>query len=105
MPQFLDRGYLKLRSVVLIQEHNVSLQLNWVLGRVEELYPGRDGKVRSVKVKTSKGELVRAIQRLHKLEVLDSVHDLSIAQTDQPSIQTDQHKLPVNMTNLCFWEI
>ena len=53
VPQFLDRGYLKLRSVVLIQEHNVSLQLNWVLGRVEELYPGRDGKVRSVKVKTT----------------------------------------------------
>jgi len=35
------------------------------------VFPGRDGLIRSVEVKTSRGVLVRPIQRLHDLEIND----------------------------------
>ena len=34
-----------------------------------ELFPGKDGVVRSVNVKTSKGVVCRPVQRLHNLEI------------------------------------
>jgi len=43
---------------------------NWALGRILELYPSeKDGVVRVAKVKIPDGELIRAVQRLHPLEV------------------------------------
>ena len=39
------------------------------LAVIREVYPGKDGYVRMVKLKTSKGELVRPIQKLIPLEV------------------------------------
>ena len=38
------------------------------MGRVEELFPGKAGLVRTVELKTQKGTLCRPIQRLHRLE-------------------------------------
>ena len=38
------------------------------MGRVEKLFPGRDGLARTVELKTQKGNLCRPIQRLHRLE-------------------------------------
>ena len=38
------------------------------MGRVEKLFPGKDGLVRTVALKTQKGALCRPIQRLHRLE-------------------------------------
>jgi hypothetical protein len=55
-------------SVVLISDEG-STRLQWPLGIVQEVYPGRDDRVRVVKVKTAKGEFIRPIQRLHHLEV------------------------------------
>ena len=40
----------------------------WPLGRILEAYPGKDGLVRSVRVKTVNGELVRPIEKLCLLE-------------------------------------
>ena len=58
---------LKPGSVVLLQDDSCS-RVNWPLAKVERLYVGRDGKTRSVMVKTCKGPLTRPIQRLHLLE-------------------------------------
>ena len=44
----------------------------WSMGRVEEIYPGGDGLVRTVKVKTKSTTLVRPI---HKLCLLESVSE------------------------------
>ena len=38
------------------------------MGRVEKLFPGKDGLVRTVTLKTQKGALCRPVQRLHRLE-------------------------------------
>ena len=43
--------------------------MQWLLGTVQELYRGRDGLVRSVRLHTTKGTRNRAIQRLHDLEI------------------------------------
>ncbi|EGI59350.1 hypothetical protein G5I_12490 [Acromyrmex echinatior] len=55
-------------DVVLI-ENNLQKRLDWPLAVIREVYPGKDGYVRVVKLKTSKGELVRPIQKLIPLEV------------------------------------
>lgn len=75
MPQFKEKGCLKIGSIVLIQEDNVR-RLDWVLGKIVELFPGSDGRIRTAKVKTPKGTLIRTVQRLHKLEFLDPVENV-----------------------------
>ena len=54
-------------DVVLIKEDN-SRKQDWLLGRIVEVHPGRDGLVRSVTLKTKGGFLRRSIQRLHPIE-------------------------------------
>ena len=68
--RFFPRGDLRVGSVVLIREDNVP-RLKWPLGRVQELFPGKDGVTRSVSLKTAKGVVTRSIQKLHDLEVND----------------------------------
>ena len=58
-------------SLVLIREDGYP-RLKWPLGVVVETYPGRDGIVRTCKVKTKRGNVIRAIQRLHDLEVTET---------------------------------
>ena len=41
----------------------------WPLGRIIEVYPDKDGMVRSVKVKTRNSELIRPCGQLYLLEV------------------------------------
>ncbi|GFX10148.1 integrase catalytic domain-containing protein [Trichonephila clavipes] len=41
----------------------------WPLGKVISLLPGRDGKVRTLKLKCKNSELIRPIQRVYLLEV------------------------------------
>ena len=65
---------LKVGSVVLVQEDNTP-RMRWPLGVVRELYPGSDGILRSVCVKTAKGEITRSVQRLHDLEIVEPVKD------------------------------
>ena len=67
--KFKALGNLIIGSVVLIREDNVPRNMQWLLGTVQELYRGRDGLVCSVKLHTTKGTRIRAIQRLHELEI------------------------------------
>lgn len=62
---------IHLGDVVLIGERNAPRQM-WKLGRVTQLFQGRDGKVRSCEVRTSAGTtLRRPIQLLYRLEASD----------------------------------
>ena len=63
---------MKAGSVVLIQDEGSS-RLQWSLGVIQELYPGRDGHVRSVQVKTAESMLIRPIQCLYHLEVNEHI--------------------------------
>ena len=58
---------LKVGDLVIIQQKGLK-RCNWPLGRVIEVYPGKDNVVRSVKVKNSSGVLVRPSASLCLLE-------------------------------------
>ena len=38
-------------------------------GIVQEVFPGRDGVIRAVRIKTVKGIVTRPIQKVHDLEI------------------------------------
>ncbi|GFW81449.1 integrase catalytic domain-containing protein [Trichonephila clavipes] len=59
---------LDIGDLVLIK-HDNSPPLQWKLGKVTETFPGKDGKVRVVKVKTQTSELVRPIAKLCPLPI------------------------------------
>ncbi|XP_011858320.1 PREDICTED: uncharacterized protein LOC105555888 [Vollenhovia emeryi] len=72
---------VKSGDIVLIGQDNMK-RMDWPLARVIETFPGRDGIVRVVKVKTSSGELVRPIQRLYPLEVSSTVMEVKDGSRD-----------------------
>jgi hypothetical protein len=93
-------GNLEIGSLVLIKEDNTP-RMQWDLGVVTELYKGKDDIVRSVKLHTTSGPRIRAIQRLYDLEIVKN--DPSLPQVPQPlekgSVkQNDSQTLPVRRT-------
>jgi hypothetical protein len=55
-------------EIVLIGDDNKK-RLFWPLAKIIELIPGRDGKVRTVKLRTRHGTVLRPIQRIFPLEI------------------------------------
>ena len=72
---FVSKCKVKKGSVVLVKEDNVP-RMSWPLGVVEETFPGHDGIVRSVNVRTSKGVFCRPVQRLHELEISSPIDEV-----------------------------
>ena len=55
-------------DVVIIHEDHVPRQ-RWKIGRVEEILPSADGKIRAVKLQTSSGNFItRPLYKLYPLE-------------------------------------
>ena len=44
---------------------------NWTIGRVTEVHPGKDGKVRNVTVKTQSGQYSRPITKIAVIHPAD----------------------------------
>lgn len=65
----LQGRQLKTDDDVLLVDKNVA-RGKWELARVVEVYPGRDGVVRNIKVKTKSGMYTRSLQRC--CSILDS---------------------------------
>ena len=83
---------IRIGDVVLIGCDNKK-RLDWPLGRVIEIFPGRDQEVRVVKVKTSSGELIRPIQRVYPLEISQEDHLLvSSSAKESDSFSVDREK-------------
>jgi hypothetical protein len=61
----------KVGDIVLVGQENKK-RYEWPLGRILELFPGKDNKVRVARVKTTRGTLTRPVQRLYPLEVMTS---------------------------------
>ena len=78
VPKFQKKGQLREGSVVLIHEDNLP-RLRWPVGIVVKLYPGRDGLVRAVDVRTKKGVYTRSVQRLHDLELAGNFSDSAVS--------------------------
>ena len=69
--KFSSKCKLKPGSMVIIKDENIP-RLMWPMGIITQVFPGRDGMIRNVNVKTSKGVLNRSVHKLHDLEI---IHD------------------------------
>ena len=58
---------LSKNDLVIVKSKDVP-RLHWSLGRILDTYPGSDGVVRSVKIKTPSGDLIRPIRSSCVLE-------------------------------------
>ena len=58
---------LKVNDLVVLAEDNIP-RGQWNLGRILEVYPSVDGRVRSVKIKTARGEYCRPAAKIALLE-------------------------------------
>lgn len=67
-------------TLVLIKEDNLP-PLSWRLGRILRTYPGKDGRARVARIKTSTGEIERAFTRICPL--MPSVHSTSQSSSSQ----------------------
>ena len=82
---------LKSGCMVLVQDDQRP-RLTWPLGVVTQLIPGKDGVVRTVKVKMASGELVRSVPRVHDLEFGSSAVNNAprhVPPSDTSSVCTD----------------
>ena len=59
----MDRRNVQINDIVIVAEHN-AIRGKWKMGRIIEVYPGPDGRVRNVKVKTNTGEYSRPITKI-----------------------------------------
>ncbi|GFW59796.1 DUF5641 domain-containing protein [Trichonephila clavipes] len=55
-------------EAVLVGDDNKK-RLFWALAKIIELIPERDGKIRTVRLKTQHGKILRPIQRIYPLEI------------------------------------
>lgn len=67
---FEDVKELEVGDVVLVVEGTAKCQ--WVRRRIEEVFPGRGGRVRQALVRTSSGVLRRAASKLAVLDVAEN---------------------------------
>ena len=86
---------LKKGSVVLVSEDYVP-RLSWPLGVIVDIFPGKDGFVRSVDVRTAKGVINRPVQRIHDLEIISSC-DISF-EDNVPCNNSDENMMFLNDT-------
>jgi hypothetical protein len=63
-----NQQHLSVGTIVLVQEDNLP-PLQWRLGKIEALHPGKDNLVRVVSVKTKAGTFKRAVQKICVLPI------------------------------------
>jgi len=93
---------IQIGQLVLIHEDN-SPSMQWPMGRIVETFPGPDGQIRVVNVRTHNGILKRAIHRLAPLPIDPKDDDATNQQENEPSpaqnnTSTTKHSsLPVSI--------
>jgi hypothetical protein len=98
VPKFTERCGLKKGSVVLIKEDNIP-RLKWPLAKILELYPGKDQRVRTAKVKTATGEFVRPVQRLYHLETVTQSEEQEDSTPELPNPPKKDQDQPKRFQN------
>jgi len=87
------RGDIKVGDVILIGTDNMK-RMDWPLGKVITLFPGKDGITRVVEVKTSNGILTRPVQRVYPLEV-SSLEEDTFLEAVKATPKTDDVKVVI----------
>ncbi|GFT09056.1 integrase catalytic domain-containing protein [Trichonephila clavipes] len=76
-------------EIVLIENPNKK-RLYWPLGKVIELIPGRDGKIRTLNLRCSNSEIIRSIQRVFPLEIQSA----EVGESDDVPLDAEALKIP-----------
>ncbi|GFQ70094.1 DUF5641 domain-containing protein, partial [Trichonephila clavata] len=84
-------------DIVLVGDDHTK-RINWNLGKILKLYPGKDEKVRAAQVKTKLGTFLRPVQKLYLLEVMEK-NKSSVHPTNSPlfSDANGGSHLPINI--------
>ncbi|GFS99801.1 integrase catalytic domain-containing protein [Trichonephila clavipes] len=82
---------------VLVGDDHIK-RLNWNLGKILELYPGKNKKVGVAQVKTKFGSFLRPVRKLYLLEVMEK-NKSSVHPTNSPLFSDDNEgsHLPINI--------
>ncbi|UYV67921.1 hypothetical protein LAZ67_5002505 [Cordylochernes scorpioides] len=64
---------LRIGDIVLIGNDD-QRRIDWPMAKIEELIPGRDEKIRVARIRTTRGILIRPIQKIYPLEVTSEEH-------------------------------
>ncbi|GFT00486.1 integrase catalytic domain-containing protein [Trichonephila clavipes] len=97
---------VRLGEIVLIGD-DIKKRMHWPLAKVIRLIPGKDGKIRTVELKTRTGTMLRPIQRVYPLEVQstetpnDPLNDCTITNPIS-SISSDNLSDPNDSSNSCL---
>ncbi|KAK3803548.1 hypothetical protein RRG08_027825 [Elysia crispata] len=82
---------IEVGSMVLVREDGKP-RLQWPLGVITKAFVGRDGLIRAVELKTKKGHFTRALQKLHKLELVSEVKGGGQSESDPKTTVEDRAK-------------
>ena len=58
-----EKRTVRVDDIVIMEDSN-SVRGNWTIGRIINVYPGKDGRVRNVKIKMSTSEYKRLIKKI-----------------------------------------
>ena len=70
----LDRGNVQVNDMVMTVDAN-AIRGKWTIGRIVEVHPGSDGKVRNVTVRTPTGEYGRPITKVSVIYPAEGYED------------------------------
>ena len=68
------RRYVRVVDIVVVQNAN-AIRGDWTTGRVVSVYPGKDGRIRNVKEKTSTSHCERPITKIALLYPAEGYED------------------------------
>ena len=68
----VEKRNVRVNDIVIVADSN-AVRGKWIVGRVIEVYPGKDSKVRNIKVKTASGEYSRPVTKIAVIQPAEDV--------------------------------
>ncbi|GFX77200.1 integrase catalytic domain-containing protein [Trichonephila clavipes] len=101
----------RIGEMVLIGNDNKK-RLSWPIAKIIELIPGRDGDIRTVRLKTQHGTVIRPVQRIFSLEVQAIANSDKELKEESISVKSTTPEKVLNTNERCnckkiyfFWKI
>ncbi|GFT93353.1 DUF5641 domain-containing protein [Trichonephila clavipes] len=100
----------RIGEMVLIGNDNKK-RLSWPIAKIIELIPGRDGEIRTVRLKTQHGTVIRPVQRIFPLEVQAIANSDKELKEESVSVKSTKPEKVLNINDAIikkiyfFWKI
>ncbi|GFV91994.1 integrase catalytic domain-containing protein [Trichonephila clavipes] len=88
----------RIGEMVLIGNDNKK-RLSWPIAKIIELIPGRDGEIRTVRLKTQHGTVIRPVQRIFPLEVQAIANSDKELKEESVSVISTKHEKVLNIND------